>query len=252
MIEINGKEKKEVENKGEDEDNEENEKEKELIKYTGVYGGITQESKFWDDLEDMGEENLLKHKIIKVKIYTGKISEKHVIFGLGFVFKDLFTGEVKEEKVHKGTEQFEDVKDYDIKGEEYLTDFYIRFKDEAEYITQLGFGTNKKSPCLLVGTGEGEDKTVKSNGGNNIIVGTFGHINKKLDAMGCLYISKKEYFKRRLFCIFMLRNKIKNDGNFKKTWNEKYNTLPLEFQFLWRTVNLPDAAFAQIIRFCFL
>ena len=74
----------------------------------------------------MGEKNLLKHKIIKVKIYTGTFSKNQVNFGFGCVFKDLFTGEVKEEKLHKGTEKFDDVKEYDIKGEEYLTDFYIR------------------------------------------------------------------------------------------------------------------------------
>ena len=253
MSEIKEKEKKEEQNKGEEENNEEDEEEKELIKYSFSYGGITPESVFWDDYEEMGEGNLLKHKIIKVKIYTGTYSEKQVIFGLGCVFKDLFTGEIKEEKVHKGTEPFVDVKEYDIKGEEYLTDFYIRIPIDAEYITQLGFGTNKKNPCLLIGTEEGENRSIELNGGDSIIVGTFGCTNKKLDAMGCLYISKKEYIKRRLFGIFMLRYKIKKDGNFKKTWDEQCNTLPLEFQFLWRTANLSDdKAFSQIIRYCYL
>ncbi len=51
----------------------------------------------------------------------------------------------------------------------------------------------------------------------------------------------------------MLRYKIKKDGNFKKTWDEQCNTLPLEFQFLWRTANLSDdKAFSQIIRYCSL
>ena len=43
------------------------EEEKELIHYSGNYGGITQESKFWDDFEEMGEKELLKLKIIKIK-----------------------------------------------------------------------------------------------------------------------------------------------------------------------------------------
>ena len=50
---------------------EEDEDEFDHIHYSGNYGGITQESKFWDDLEDMREEGLLKRKIIKVKIYIG-------------------------------------------------------------------------------------------------------------------------------------------------------------------------------------
>ena len=38
----------------------EEEEENELIKYTGNYGGIDQQSKFWDDKEDFGEKPLLK------------------------------------------------------------------------------------------------------------------------------------------------------------------------------------------------
>ena len=55
------------------------EEENELVKYTGNYGGIDQESKFWDDYEEMGGEkgeDLLKYKIVKIRIYTGKFGEK--------------------------------------------------------------------------------------------------------------------------------------------------------------------------------
>jgi serine/threonine protein kinase len=40
----------------------------EIIHYSGNFGGITSESKFWDDLEEIGEDILLKSKIIKIKI----------------------------------------------------------------------------------------------------------------------------------------------------------------------------------------
>lgn len=74
-------------------DEEEEEMESELIKYSGNYGGITQDSKFWDDFEDMGEEALLKNKIVKVKIYTGKYRDKDVIIVVGFDFKNIYNGE---------------------------------------------------------------------------------------------------------------------------------------------------------------
>ena len=115
-MKLKKKKKKEEENK---EETEEDEEEKLLINYTNNYGGISQESDFWDDLEEMGEEELLKHKIIKVKIFTGTFSEKQVIFGFSCIFKNIYTGKIKEEKVHKGTEQFVDVKEYEIKGEGY-------------------------------------------------------------------------------------------------------------------------------------
>ena len=68
---------------------EQDEEEKEIIKYTGNYGGINQESKFWEDLEDMGEEELLKNKIVKIKIYSGHYQGKEAIFGVGIVHKNL-------------------------------------------------------------------------------------------------------------------------------------------------------------------
>ena len=228
----------------------EEEEENELIKYTGNYGGIDQESKFWDDFEEMGENELLNHKIVKIKILTGDYSGKKAIFGIDITYKNLSTGEIKETKQHRGSEQFLDSKEIEIKPNEYLIDFHIRFTNDAEYISQLGFTTNKKQ-SILEGSEEGEDKTITSNGGDNIIVGTFGCCNKKLDAMGCLYISKKEYFKKKLFRFFLLRNLVKKNEKFKKTWDEKYNELPNDFKYFWRAINLPDAPFAQVIRYCY-
>lgn len=229
----------------------EEEEEKELIQYSGNYGGIDQDSKFWDDFEEMGEDELLKHKIVKIKIFTGDLSGKKAIFGIDVTFKNLSTGEIKKTQEHRGSEQFLDSKEIEIGPDEYLTDFHIRFTNDADYISQLGFKTNKEK-SILEGSEEGEDKTILSNGGDNIIIGTFGCLNKKLDAMGVLFISKKEYFKKKLFRFFMLRNLVKKDEKFKKTWDEKYNELPNDFKYLWRTVNLPDTAFAPIIKYCYL
>ena len=230
---------------------ESNEENNELIKYTGVYGGIDQESKLWDDFEDMGEEELLKHKIVKIQIFTGEYSGKKAIFGIDITYKNLSTGENKKTQEHRGTQQFLDSKELNIKTDEYLTDFHIRFTNEAEYISQIGFTTNKKQ-SILEGSEEGEDKTIESNGGENIIIGTFGYVNKKLDAMGCLYVSKKEYFKKKLFRFFMLRNLAKKDEKFKKACDDKFNELPNDFKYLWRAINLPDAPLAIVIKYCYL
>lgn len=221
----------------------------ELIQYSGNYGGITQDSKFWDDFEELGEETLLKLKIIKIKIYTGKYNGKQAIFGLGFTFKNYFTGETLPCKEHKGSEQFDDVKEFEIKNDEYLTDFHIRFTNEAEYISQIGFNTSKGNGILL-GTEEGEDKTISSNGGENIILGTFGCVDKKLDATGVLYINKKEFLKRRCLALFMLNHLTKNDEKFKKETEKNYDKLSDEYKYMWKTVNLPDTAFSQVIKFC--
>lgn len=224
---------------------------KELIQFDGQYGGIFEESKYFDDYEDMGKEDLLNYKIINVKIYTGMIENKTVIFGLSLTFRNIITGVIKPPKDHLGTEQFLDVKELAISGSEYLTDFYIRFNDNCEYISQLGFSTNLKKK-ILVGTEEGQEKIIKKNGGNYIIIGTIGNISKKLDSIGCITVSKNEYLKKDLFRFFMLRYKIKKNNEFKKEWAEKYHELPDDFKYLWRAINLPDAAFMEILKFCFL
>ena len=46
---------------------------KELIEYNGQYGGIFEDSKYFDDSEDIGKEDILNYKIINVKIYSGLI-----------------------------------------------------------------------------------------------------------------------------------------------------------------------------------
>ena len=74
--------------------------------------------------------------------------------------------------------------------------------------------------------------------------------DKKLDAMGVLYINKKEFLKRRCFALFMLNHLAKTDEEFKKESEKNYDKLGEEYKYIWKTVNLPDAAFSQIIKYC--
>ena len=226
------------------------EEENQIIKCSGNYGGISGASKFWDDLEDLGEETLKKSKITKIKIYTGKLKEKQVIMGISTTYKNLITGEEKTYD-HKASKDVDDLKELIITSGEYLTDFYIRFPNEADYITQLGYGTNKKKQALL-GTEEGENKTILTNGGDNIIVGTFGCLNEKLDATGIYFITKKDGVKLSLYPIFMLKYLIKKDPKFKENFEKRYNELSQEGKYIWKTVNLPDAIFSEILKYCYL
>ena len=49
----------------------------------------------------------------------------------------------------------------------------------------------------------------------------------------------------------MLNNFIKNDEKFKKEIENNYDKLSDEYKYVWKTVNLPDAAFSQVIKFCY-
>ena len=92
--------------------------------------------------------------------------------GFDITYKNLSTIEIKKVQEHRGTYQFLDSKELDIKIDEYLIDFHIRFKNDAEYISQVGFTTNKKQ-SILEDSEEGEGKIIESNVENNIILGIF-------------------------------------------------------------------------------
>ena len=222
---------------------------KKLIKYTGNYGYNTLNSQFWDDFEDFGEEGLIANKITKIKIYTRNFEHKQAISGISCEFKNICNGKVKT-KEHIGSLNFDDAKEFVLKNNEYLTTFHIRINEKSECVTQLRFETNKGNK-ILVGIEEGEDKIILSNGARNIFIGTFGCTNEKLDAMGCLYLSKEEYIGRRLFYLFMLRYILKKDNKFREKWDANLNALPYEFKYIWKTVHLPDAVFSQIIGYCY-
>jgi len=129
-------------------DSDENEEDNSLIKYSFIFGTMKTISNFWDDLEDLGEKELLKYKIIKIKIYTGKYQEQTVIIGVDVTYKNIFTGQILNRE-HKGKLIILDVKELEMKSGEYLTDFYIRFPEDNCLISELGFGTNKNQNIYL-------------------------------------------------------------------------------------------------------
>ena len=227
-------------------------KENPLIKYSNNFGGFSPKSLFWDDFEKFGDD-LLKMKIIKIKVYTGLLEEKFFILGISVTFQNIITGEIKESDIHRGSMNYNDCKEFVICRGEYLTDFHIRFPLEANYISQIGYSTNKNRKFLVPETSEdGEDKIVLQNGGSNVIIGTFGHYKEKLDSSGCLFLSKKDLIKLTLFPFFMLRNKSKKDKKFKEEWNNNYKNLPVEYQYIWKLINLSDTCFSNIIKYCFI
>jgi len=221
------------------------------IKYLILYGLIKSDSTFFDDIENVDEKIALRKKIIKIEIYTGKKkieqNEKECISGIKLTYRDLYNGKT-EEIVHKGTQNFEDVKEFKINPGEYLSDFYIRFTNECEYISQIGFKTSKGRD-FFAGTEEGENKVVDINDKQNIIIGFYGRLGTHLDAIGIIYTSQKEYFFESLFYVLAIRFLIKKKKEFKEKWEKNYNELEKEYKYLWKTLLLPDPSFACILKY---
>ena len=233
-----------------DYDSENNSEEVDFIHYSGSFGGISQESKFWDVFEEIGEDNLLKSKIIKIKIFLGKYNEKICINGIAYTYKNLCTGNITTYE-HRGSDEYINFKELIIKNDEYLTDFHIRIDSyNADCIYQLGYTTNKNNK-ILVGSDEGKDMIIESNGGNNINFGIFGCFNIRLDAIGYLYISKKVFWKLKLFPYFYLRYLYQKDLIFQEKWNQKNKELPIICQYLWNVIKLDNNLFGCIIKYVF-
>ena len=222
------------------------------VEYTGSYGFINAADQknviFFDDEENIGKKELSKSKIIDIKIYTKIIEGKNCITGLEYTIRSLYSG--KDVVVtHKVSNEFDDYKHLELISGEYLKEIIIRFPNNAEYITQLGFITNKNNR-IIAGEEDGEIKRIDMNEGKNIILGMSGYVGDKLNCIGCSYTSKKEFASSILFKFFFLRHLVKKDEEFKKKWDEKYNELAPEFKMIWRTVNLPDNCFNIIVNSC--
>ena len=219
--------------------------EDEIFHYGGKFGWIYQNSKHFNDKDFLGD-NYLYYKIQKIKIWSGKKDSKDIINGIQVWYKNILDGKLVTPGEFKGDEGNDNVVEFEVKPNEYLTDFHIRIDTE---VTQVGFETNKHNNILVGGT-QGEDKIINSNGGDNIIVFLYGAYDNLLHALGVGYVNKKDYMKTLFIGFFQLRFKLKKDEAFKKKCAEIESTLAESDKVLLRTCLLPDDAFKKIIKFC--
>ena len=224
-----------------------------LVKYSNIYGRIDLgTSKIFDDSQDLGgtEDTFLNYIIKQIKIYTKKINNNKIIYAIQLTYKNIKTKELKELPLRGRNEVYkeEDIEIFEIKSGEYLTNFYIRYPLKLDYIYQLGFETNKKRK-VLIGTEIDEEKNIITNGGKNIILGTFGYYNNKLDSFGILFIDIKDYLKKFYIGYFELKFKLKNNEKFRNTIENNYKNLKEEDKYLFKACLLPEVAFNFIIKF---
>ena len=228
------------------------EEKKDIIESTGIYGYANGDEKIciiFDDENELKDDEKLKYKIIRIKIYSKFVNKKNIIIGLEYSLRNLFNG--KEIVIsHKSSEEFDDFKEFKINSNEYLKELTLRFPNSNdEYITQLGFGTNKNNK-IIVGEEEGDLQKLQMNEGNNVIISTFGYLGKNLEAFGCYYVSFDKFASSILFKFFMLRHLVKKDQNFKKILDEKYEELPIDYKFLWKMINLPENLYVLVTKMC--
>ena len=220
---------------------------KDFIKQSKIFGNIKMGAKSWDDREALGEDFLLRSKIIKITIYNNFYKGFKAISGLTLTFRNLINNEIREIE-YKGKKDYYNFKTININKNEYFVNFHIRIPDFKGYISELEFSTNKNNK-IIFGEEKGDNKIIKSNGGENIILGTYGYYGDQIDAIGIYYIKKNDFLNVTLYGYYVLKYLIKRDANFKDNWNNKYKDLQITYQYLWKTVNMPDKIYYGIIKY---
>ena len=235
----------------------EQEKDEAIIKIGNPYGLIDFNDNFWNDDDSLNNE-IEKYKIINIKILFNSeyeiqkdndkkyIDEKNIV-GLKVTYKNIYTGDTKI-LTHQSTTEISGMKELVIKSDDYLKHFKISFYKDNNAIAQISFITNMKKE-ISVGINQGNEIIDNLKGEDNILVGFFGYFKEKINSIGGIYVSKITYIKKLLFGFFLLRNVSKNK-NFKENWDIKINKLDSEFQYIWKTVNLPDTVFALVMKYC--
>ena len=235
----------------------EQEKDEAIIKIGNPYGLIDFNNNFWNDDDSLNNE-IEKYKIINIKILFNSeyeiqkdndkkyIDEKNIV-GLKVTYKNIYTGDTRI-LTHQSTDKISGMKELVIKSDDYLKHFKISFYKDNNAIAQISFITNMKKE-ISVGINQGNEIIDNLKGEDNILVGFFGYFKEKINSIGGIYVSKITYIKKLLFGFFLLRNVSKNK-NFKENWDIKINKLDSEFQYIWKTVNLPDTVFALVMKYC--
>ena len=173
--------------------------------------------------------------------------EKKNIIGLEYTLRHLYTGRTVV-KLHKGSDDYEEMRELKIKSGEFLTGTKLALNQEINGISQIAFLTNKDNQ--ISSSEDDRMLNILVNDKKNIIVGTYGYTNNGLASFGCNYISFKDFLNFCLFKFLMLKHIVNKDKKFKKKWDENYENLSIEFKFLWKAVNMPDNIYANIVRFC--
>ena len=224
----------------------------EILEYSRPYRIQNLDDNMWDDCGKEFKDDLIKNRITNIKIYYSNendIKERYII-GLTFTFMNVSNGKIKVIE-HKGTENISGMKELNIKGNEYLSKFNVYFKNDTDLITKISFSTNRGN-TITVGNDDGKEKEIKKNNENKVYIGSFGAFKEKINSIGAIFTKRENFYKPVLFRFLFLRFLIDKNEKLKKECESKYNELSLDYKFYWRTINLPNACFSSVIKFCII
>lgn len=235
---------------------------KDKFQSTPCYGYFPAYRSQFNDSEQFGAE-LWKYVILsKVTLWYGtpksgddNLKEK-IVLGIKCVYTDTMTGKKTTSHSHCGDITKEDVekKELELVDNDFINKFYIGADNAVTHIKLI----TKNGQVIEVGNENVENKkTVELNLSTDIqmVQSFFGCYDLYgLRALGCKYISKKDFIFFNLMGILRLRHIFKTNKEERKKWEnpEELEKLNYKMQTVARLCALPDNTFSGVIKFCAL
>ena len=226
------------------------------VKSSYIYGLIEKDGPTKEKLigKELYPENLLSSTTIKeIKLWFGSPSGKNDIkslLGIQIKYINYITGERKETEYQGAKIEGTDVETQSliIKEGDYLSKMNLGFD---EYITHIKFTTIKGEKIefgIIIEANE-KQSVNEINLDNNIILNIRGYYSPSgVRAIGCDYISFKDFCFIRFIDLLRLRLKLKKE-EYKKKCEDNYNKYNDGIKTFYRACSLPDACFANILKY---
>ena len=229
-------------------------------KTTPCYGFVPKEKTHFRDYELFNADMWTYEILHKIKLWYGtpkqgddNVKDK-LILGIQCVYVDIVSGNKTTSEQHCGdiTKEDVEVKELELKEGDYINKFYIDFEGG---ITHIKFMTNK-GQVLELGEEKADTKrTVELNNEKEpqMVQTFFGYFNNYgLRALGCKFISKKNFILINLMGILRLRHIFNINPEEKKKWQnpEELKKLNLKMRTIAKLCARPDKTFSGVLEFC--
>ena len=225
---------------------------------TLVYGIITRKTKKFSDCDLFRGDSWKYALLTKIKLWWGTpINDNKIqtLLGIQCSYTNIITGEKKSSNLHSGKLNSNDImcKEINLKKGDYFSEFQIGF---GTFISFIKFSTKFSKETIEFGKLIKEElKTVKLNSCNdtNMIQCSTGYYSEdRITALGCKYISNKDFVFINIIDILRIRHRFKRNQKEKERWkdNKNLNKYNLYIKTVAKTCLLPDALFFSVIKYC--
>ena len=227
---------------------------------TPIYGIIAKKHMRFDDC-DLFKADLWVYGILKsISVWWGTPSKSgrggkcRTLLGIQCRYKNMMTGEEIESQKHCGPIDSSDifVKIIELKPGDFFNQFHIGFDNNISFIKfctkngeKIEFGEPIKDDLKQVPLNFDKEPNMLQ-----CFVGYFDGC--QITALGCKYISKKNYIFINIMNILRLRHFFKVNEKEKNKWSDTklLNSCSLIVKTLAKVCLLPDSLFFCIIKYC--